>query len=124
MVNKIVYPQELTMWYILPSIRREIAMEMKSRGIEQKKIASMLGVTEPAVSQYFNHKRAFGIKFNAKIEKEIKSSVDKIIGKKSTALAEIQGLMNLPEMRKILCSLHKKSGGISKNCAICSEIKK
>ncbi|MEK6893608.1 MAG: hypothetical protein AABX07_05400 [Nanoarchaeota archaeon] len=123
MVNKIVHPQEITVWYILPSIRREIAMNMKSRGVEQKKIALMLGVTEPAVSQYSNHKRGFGIRFSAKIKEEIKKSVEKIIGKKSTALTEIQNLINLSEMKGILCLLHKKSGGISKDCMICSELK-
>jgi predicted transcriptional regulator len=122
MVNKIVHPQEITVWYLLPSIRREIAMNMKSRGVEQKKIALMLGVTEPAVSQYSNHKRASEIKFSAKIKEEIKNSVNNITAKKSTALAEIQRIITLPEMKEMLCMIHKKSKGISKDCAICAGI--
>jgi predicted transcriptional regulator len=124
MVNKIIHPQELAVWYIIPSLRREIAMEMKSRGIEQKKIAAMLGITEPAISQYTSHKRASEIRFNTKIKEEIKNSVDKIIEKKSSPLAEIQRIMGIPELKEILCSLHKKSGGISKNCKICLKLRK
>ena len=45
-------PQEVEVWYVLPAIRRELALMMISKGRPQKQIAKMLGVTEPAVTQY------------------------------------------------------------------------
>ncbi|MCK5239705.1 MAG: hypothetical protein KAR33_09175, partial [Candidatus Thorarchaeota archaeon] len=45
-------PQEVEVWYVLPAIRRELARVMITKEIPQKQIAQMLGVTEPAVTQY------------------------------------------------------------------------
>ena len=55
---KLLHPQEIEVLYILPAIRRELTIEMKKIGLEQKKIAEYLCVTEAAVSQYLNSKRA------------------------------------------------------------------
>jgi len=45
-------PQEVEVWYVLPALRRELALIMIEAGRPQKEIAKMLGITEPAVSQY------------------------------------------------------------------------
>ncbi len=45
-------PQEVEVWYILPAIRRELTRIMIELGTPQKDIAKILGITEPAVSQY------------------------------------------------------------------------
>lgn len=124
MINKsikLIHPQEIAVWYILPSLRRELSIEIKKLGVKQKKVAVLLGVTEPAVSQYFNKKRAFGIKFSNKLKSEIKRSAMIILQDKKGGklLNEMQRLMILPEMRKTICSLHKRSGKIPLSCRIC-----
>jgi predicted transcriptional regulator len=64
-------PQEVEVWYVLPAIRRELAKVMKTKStsranedgemidhkITQKEIARMLGVTEPAITQYLLKKK-------------------------------------------------------------------
>ena len=64
-------PQEVEVWYVLPAIRRELAKVMKTKvvprkneegatvdhKITQKEIARMLGVTEPAITQYLLKKK-------------------------------------------------------------------
>lgn len=64
-------PQEVEVWYVLPAIRRELARIMKTKTIQradedgdtkehkitQKEIARMLGVTEPAITQYLLRKK-------------------------------------------------------------------
>ena len=64
-------PQEVEVWYVLPAIRREFAKAMKKKEIPrkgedgkvrqhkvtQKEIAKMLGVTEPAITQYLLKKK-------------------------------------------------------------------
>ncbi len=45
-------PQEIDVWYILPALRRELTRILIDKGIPQRQIASMLGVTEPAITQY------------------------------------------------------------------------
>ena len=62
MVNKLIQPQEVEVWYIIPLIRKELALAMKKRKMPQNEIASLLGVTDSAISQYSNNKRAAGLK--------------------------------------------------------------
>ena len=51
-------PCEIATWYVLPVIRKELAMLLvKNHGISQKETASLLGVTDAAVSQYLSKKR-------------------------------------------------------------------
>ncbi|MBS3083564.1 helix-turn-helix domain-containing protein [Candidatus Pacearchaeota archaeon] len=124
MNNKMLHPQEIEVWYIIPSIRREIAIEMKNKGISQKKIAEFLGVSEPAISQYFAHKRAKDISLGYKIKKEVVISVNAIITDNSVVLYEIQRLIDLNETKNIICQIHRKQSNIYKNCKICFENEK
>jgi len=119
MVNKLIYPQEIEVWHILPSIRRALALQMIKKGIEQKKIASLLGVTESAISQYLSKKRASEITFNRKLKKEILISANKILKNRELALSEIQHILNLPEIKEKICVIHKKYKGVKNNCNIC-----
>ena len=64
-------PQEVEVWYVLPAIRRELSKVMKTKVVQradvdgevkehkitQKEIARMLGVTEPAITQYLLKKK-------------------------------------------------------------------
>lgn len=76
-------PQEVEVWYVLPAIRRELTRTMIEMGIPQKQIAQMLGVTEPAVTQYklSKSKRSRGdqVEIPDEIRPEIKKSADVLI---------------------------------------------
>ena len=76
-------PQELEVWYVLPSLRREIARLMIKKRVPQKDIAAILGVTEPAVTQYklAKSKRSRGdvIEIPDSFMPEIEKSVDVMI---------------------------------------------
>ena len=56
-------PCEEIVWDVLPSIRAAIAEELVKRGISQKEVSRMLGITPPAVSQYVSKKRGYNIVF-------------------------------------------------------------
>jgi predicted transcriptional regulator len=77
-MNKI--PCEYIVWYVLPIIRRGIAMSMlKDYGLNQNEIAKKLGISPAAVSQYKCGKRAKTNFIDKEICKEIKISAEKII---------------------------------------------
>jgi hypothetical protein len=48
---------EIIVQYVLPAIRAELAVRMRDEGINQARIARILGVTPAAVSQYVKSKR-------------------------------------------------------------------
>lgn len=102
-------PQEIEVWYILPSIRRELAKVMKKDyNLTQRNIANILGVTEAAISQYKSSKRAKSVDFSEEFKKEIETSVKKIVENKNVVVYEIQKLCNLAKNKKFLCKIHAK----------------
>ena len=51
-------PCELIVWYVLPSIRRELARELvEKHKFTQAEVARRFGVTDAAISQYLKSKR-------------------------------------------------------------------
>jgi hypothetical protein len=51
-------PCELIVWYVLPTIRREIAKELVTNyHMTQAEVAKRFGVTDAAISQYLKKKR-------------------------------------------------------------------
>ncbi|MGM5484747.1 MAG: transcriptional regulator [Nanobdellota archaeon] len=119
-MNKLL-PQEIQVWYVIPVIRKELSKFLvKDQGITQKKAAEMLSLTEGAVSQYLNSKRGTKIKFNDKILDEIKASAKRISQKPSKVLEETIRLLNLEDMKKVICDFHKKNDpSLDEDCDIC-----
>jgi predicted transcriptional regulator len=109
--------QEVEVWYIIPAIRREIAKALVKKGLSQRKVAMKLGLTDAAVSQYFNSKRGNEVRFSQNIKKEIKDSVDRILSG-SNVTQEIQKLCRLCHDDGICCYIHKHHGAPS-DCKIC-----
>jgi predicted transcriptional regulator len=72
-------PCELIVWDILPSIRAATAEELVKRGISQKEVSRMLGITPPAVSQYVSKKRGYNIEFREDIRQSIGMLADDLI---------------------------------------------
>ncbi len=112
-------PQEIEVWYILPALRRGLSEELYKRGIKKQKIASLLGLTKSAVSQYLSGKRAvfelYGIK------SQIKKAADNIIKGKCPTY-ELQKLILYARRKGLLCRIHKKVDKVGKNCKICFEL--
>ena len=120
MVNRLLQPQEIEVFYVLPAMRREIALCMKEDGKSQKDIAKLLSVTEPAISQYMTSKRASLLKFNDKLKAELKTAAKRITGEISL-MREIQRLLHLIRMERVVCQVHESLGSAPKGCNVCFE---
>ncbi len=101
-------PQEIEVWYIIPAIRRDMSKIMYKKGMKQTEIATILGVTKSAVSQYISSKRASDIEFNDEIMKEINRSVELITNKDSSAFREIQNICKTITDTSFICQIRKK----------------
>lgn len=67
----------------MPSIRKELVLYLvEDRKISRKKVSKIVGVTEPAISQYLKNKRG-RIKFTSKQKKEIRIVGDELIKENS-----------------------------------------
>lgn len=115
MVNKIVLPQELETFYVIPALRRQLALAMDEAGMKQKDIAANLGINSAAISQYKSKKRGEKVEFNAEIVQQIKNSAAKVKDQLSY-VRETQRLLHLIRISGMLCQIHKQFSTIPNHC--------
>ncbi len=112
-------PQEIEVWYIIPGIRAEFAKSLSSKGLPQKQIAKMLGITEPAVCQYLKNKRASTLKFSHDIIEDINRSSDHLKNN-SDFIKETQKICGKLMDSGFICKVHKEyNKDLPKDCNIC-----
>ena len=119
-LTKIKDPQEVVALYILPAIRSNLAQELKRRGHDQKFIARTLGVTEPAISQYINAKRATDTRLTKKMNAEISDSASRLT-QGSSILKEAHRLVNVALVEGVTCMKCHELLGVPKGCTVCFE---
>ena len=102
-------PCELIVWYVLPSIRRELARELVDKhNFSQAEVARRFGVTDAAISQYLKAKRG--------TSKEIENSGKYEDFRKEVEIAAVRmvnGSDIVTETCRI-CEMVKKSGMLVK----------
>ena len=137
--RKWLMPQEVEVWYVIPSIRRELALAMIDKGRTQKSIAKMLGVTEPAVTQYklskgkdSSRSRGDRVDIPKKMQPEIDKSADAILtawdkyGEDSktfeTMTREVNRIIKVLRSAGILCKVHREHcNGVHPDCDACKD---
>lgn len=71
---------ERALWYILPAVRRQVAIILKEKyGMSQKKIAKVLGLTEAAVSNYIRRKRGSKMRLEKNVIEKLDSLCEEIV---------------------------------------------
>ena len=119
MVKKNLHPQEIEVWYILPAIRKELTIEMKKLGLDQKTIAKIIGITEAAVSQYISEKRANEVEFDQETKEEIKKSAELISKNGKLLFQEMQHLLNKALQNKVICKVCHNHNNLPDDCGVC-----
>lgn len=114
--DKMILPQEIEVWYMLPAIRKELALSLLRHGLNQKETAKMLGVTEAAVSQYKSEKRAHGLEFDERIKSEIQKAAERVLVKPTTIFAEIMGINSLAKREGVFCEIHRAKSATPAGC--------
>lgn len=111
-------PQEVEVWYIIPSIRKELAkLLVKEHNFTLERAGNALGVTKSAVSQYMNKKRAELIKFPAEIRKEFRNSAEIIAKNTNATFGQIMRLLAVIKKSGCSCRICKKFNlGVTKQC--------
>ena len=55
MVKRMLLPQEIEVYYIIPTIKRYLTQILKDQDIKQNKIAGLIGINEATVSKYLSN---------------------------------------------------------------------
>ena len=115
-------PCEIVVWYVIPTIRSELAKELLNLGMKQKEISELLDITQPAVSQYISDKRGHGIKFNDDTQKLIKDFAKGLVEEKYNQrdiIPHVCEICRKVKTDEILCQLHKEKGKMPTDCDAC-----
>lgn len=117
-------PQEIEVWYLLPALRREVAKALvEKHKLSQREVAEILGITEAAISQYRNSKRASEVKFSPEEKKLIEKTSERIIKNPELIMNYMYDLSKVFKGSEFLCRLHRKHDAhISKNCQLCKRV--
>jgi predicted transcriptional regulator len=111
---------------LLPTLRALIAKElMEKYKFTQQDVASKLGLTQSAVSQYVRNLRGSKAKIferDVEINKKIEQFASKIASGQLDSLSALDSFCNICKAvrkSKTLCEMHKKSSPELKDCKIC-----
>lgn len=119
-------PQEIEVWYILPALRKELAkIFVTEYKLSQKETAQMLGLTESAISQYLNEKRATEVSFSQEDLAKIKETAKKIVRDKEQVLKYLYDISTKFRGSQVICDIHRKHDkSLPEDCKVCMEIQK
>ena len=115
MAQKFLLPQEIETFYVIPALRRYLALAMKEQGIKQKDIANIMDINTAAISQYISNKRGHNVTFNAELQAEIKKSAIRVRDRMSY-VRETQHLLDFLRRTKTLCDIHRQFSNVPKEC--------
>lgn len=107
-------PCEIVVWYVLPTIRREIAKELVDvHNMKQADVGRIFGVTDAAISQYLNKKRGGSTMIEDSDEylgflDEIRKSARLIAEKKSDMSVEMCRLCNYIKNVGLLAKIYSE----------------
>lgn len=113
-------PQEIEVWYVLPALRRELALEFSKQGLNQTQIAEILQITKPAISQYLRNKRANEVVFDGTVKKMIQEAAKEILKTKNW-MGAVQKILRHLEKEKIICTIHQQHCKELNECNVCYE---
>ena len=122
---KMLHPVEIETFYVLPAVRRQLALSMKQLGIPQKDIATKLHLQAAAVSQYLSDKRGKQCDLSEDIIKEAGISAKRITNDASL-MYEMNRLLQLIRSSSLICNIHKQFSAVPHGCAVstacCDEV--
>ncbi|HLC90223.1 MAG TPA: transcriptional regulator [Candidatus Nanoarchaeia archaeon] len=112
------HPQEIEVWYVIPAIRKELALDLVKSGKSQREVASLLGITESAISQYVQKKRAKDIPLPPEAKEFIKKAALHIKDQRS-AYHQIHKISQYMKESKVLCKIHSAVEDGLEGCDVC-----
>lgn len=115
-MKKTLLPQEIETFYIIPTLRRHIALELKKKGMKQKDVAELLGINTATISQYTSTKRGHQLQFNDEVVRKIKESLPKI-NDHFSYIREMQLLLRHIRLSRTFCRIHKQFSNIPLQCS-------
>ncbi len=118
-MQKLVYPEEVEVHYLLPAIRRQLALFLKERGLGHGEIAQLLKISEPSVSHYVKAKRATKVIFSGVEKDEINKSAERLVQNNRPLVEETAHLLHVLKESRFTCKVCTEVTDAPKECVAC-----
>ena len=118
-------PCELVVWYVLPTIRREVAKELvENHKMSQAEVARRFGVTDAAISQYLKKKRGDNPLIDenpqhAKFMEEVRNSAKRIALEGAEFASEICNICLIVKRIGMLAKIYEVQMGCEPPACAC-----
>ena len=113
-MKQLLHPQEIEVYYIIPTIRRYFAIEL-AKTLPQKRVAEILGISSATISQYKSTKRGHKIILPESVIQKIKILTPSVKDT-YTYIQETQRLLKLCRQENILCNIHHQLFELPAQC--------
>lgn len=110
---------EILYWEVLPTLRKELVLELLGLGLKQSQIAKLLEITPSAISQYLKNKRGSEFKFENDFKLKVKEAAIKIKEEDSTPFEQVNYLLKEFQVSKGLCKACSKTNNLP-DCNACN----
>ncbi|AMQ19345.1 transcriptional regulator [Thermococcus peptonophilus] len=124
-----ISPLEVASRYVYPSLRRRLVGILREKGLKQTEIASLLHITQSAVSRYLRMNRGALIDVSSfpDVDSLIKGTADWILNERPSEYAIQKRLMEIAVYmlgKGYVCSFHSKIDPEldPKRCRVCLEL--
>jgi len=115
-------PQDMQVRYLFPLLRKETAKELHKKGLKQKEISQIMGLTEAAVSQYLNDKRGKELKLSADEKKIIEKEIPKLLKNKKNYSEWLFNISKKIGVPLYLCKIHRSIEDVPAKCKLCEKL--
>jgi predicted transcriptional regulator len=111
-------PCEKIVRYVLPGIRCEIARSMvDDHGLQQVRVARLLGLTEAAISQYLSQKRGYIEIKDDEVLEDIRIAAKRIMdGGEGIVEEEVCRICKLIRDRNLIPGIYETKMGLKTEC--------
>ena len=120
-------PCEIVVWYVLPTIRREVAKELvRTHGMSQATVAKRFDVTDAAISQYLKKKRGENhiIESSSHYDEfldEIRISAEHIAKEQADFATEMCRICTFVKKSGLLAKIYEEQMGCKPPTCACSK---
>tara|TARA_Y100000310_G_scaffold137447_1_gene136361 strand:+ start:54866 stop:55234 length:369 start_codon:yes stop_codon:yes gene_type:complete len=115
MSKQLLHPQEIEVYYLIPTIRRHFALAL-AKIHPQKRVAEILGISSASISQYKSTKRGHQINLPEIVVENI-NQLAPGINDTFTYIQETQNLLKLCREENILCHIHHQLSDLPDQCS-------